>query len=181
MPIPKALPIGLLPPFLKTPTRRDGVSPFRATPAELVDRYASSPQRIRILEGLLDYRSELRRVGLSGGFQWIDGSFVEPLNPAPNDVDVVTVSSLPASCRPEDEYLFNAAEAKRRFLCDAYFVDLASDEATWAVSESVYWYGLFSHQRGTLRWKGIVQLDLASPDDDRAARDKVDALKRGAP
>ncbi len=180
MPIPKALPIGILPPFLKTPTRRDGVSPYHATPAELVERYATSPRRIRILEGLLAYRGELRRVGLSIGFQWIDGSFVEPLNPAPNDVDVVTVSPLPISCNPEDEHLFNAAEAKKRFLCDAYFVDLANGEATWAVNESVYWYGLFSHQRGTGRWKGIVQIDLASSDDDLAARDRLEALKRGA-
>jgi hypothetical protein len=181
MPIPKALPIGILPPFLKTPTGRDDVSPYRATSAELVHRYATSTQRIRILEGLLAYRGELRRVGLSAGFQWIDGSFVEPLNPAPNDVDVVTVSSLPVSCRPEDEHLFNAAEAKKRFLCDAYFVDLANGEATWAVRESVYWYGLFSHQRRTCRWKGIIQMDLASPGDDRAARDQIEALKRGAP
>jgi hypothetical protein len=181
MPIPKALPIGILPPFLKTPSRRDSVSPYPATPAELVDRYASSPRRIRILEGLLAYRGELRRVGLSVGFQWIDGSLVETLNPAPNDVDVVTVSSLPVSCRPEDEHLFSAVEAKRRFLCDAYFVDLANREATWAVTESVYWYGLLSHQRRTQRWKGMVQLDLASPDDDRAARDRIEALKRGAP
>ncbi|MGK3984474.1 hypothetical protein WME99_15620 [Sorangium sp. So ce136] len=181
MPIPKPLPVGILPPFLKTPTRRDGVSPYLATPAELVDRYATSPQRIRILQGLLAYRGELRRVGLLGGFQWIDGSFVETLSSTPNDVDVVTVSSLPLSCSPEDEHLFDAAEAKKRFLCDAYFVDLANGEATWAVSESVYWYGLFSHQRRTCRWKGIVQMDLASPDDDRAARERIAALQRGAP
>lgn len=181
MPIPKADSFGILPPFLKTPTRRDGVSPYRATPAELVNRYATSPQRIRILEGLLAYRGELRRVGLSAGFQWIDGSFLEPLHLMPNDVDVVTVSSLPVSCAPEDEHLFDAAEAKKRFLCDAYFVDLASGEVSWAVSESVYWYGLFSHQRRTYRWKGIVQMDLASPDDDRAARDQLETLKRGTP
>jgi hypothetical protein len=181
MPIPKALPIGILPPFLKSPIRRDGISPYLATPAELVERYATSPRRIRILEGLLAYRSELRRVGLSVGFQWIDGSFVETLNREPEDVDVVTVSSLPVSCSPDDEHLFKAAEAKRRFLCDAYFVDLANGEATWAVNESVYWYGLFSHQRQTHRWKGIVQMDLASSDDDRAARDRLDALKQGAP
>jgi hypothetical protein len=181
MPIPKALPIGILPPFLKSAIRRDGVSPYAATPAELVERYATSRARIRILEGLLAYRGELRRVGLSGGFQWIDGSFVETLNREPSDVDVVTVSSLPVSCSPDDEHLFKAPETKKRFLCDAYFVDLANGQATWAISESVYWYGLFSHQRQTQRWKGIVQMDLASPDDDRSARERLAARKAGMP
>jgi len=181
MPIPKALPIGILPPFLKAPTRRDDVSPYHATPAELVERFASSAQRIRLLEGLLAYRAELRRIGLSAGLQWIDGSFVEPLNPAPNDVDVVTIAPLPTSCNPADEHLFDPVEARRRFLCDAYFVDLAGAEATWIVSESTYWFSLFSHQRRTLRWKGIVQLDLASPDGDRAARERIEALRRATP
>jgi len=181
MPIPKALPTGILPPFLRSPTRRDGVSPYPATTVELVERYATSPRRIRILEGLLTYRRELRRVGLSAGFQWIDGSFLEPLNREPNDVDVVTVSSLPLSCSPDDEHLFNTVEAKRRFLCDAYFVDLANGETIWPIAESVYWYGLLSHQRRTQRWKGLVQIDLVPPDDDTAAREHLEALKKGAP
>jgi hypothetical protein len=181
MPIPKAVPPGILPPFLKSPTRRDGLSPYLATLVELVERYAISPQRIRILEGLLAYRAELRRVGLSAGFQWIDGSFVETLNREPNDVDVVTVSPLPTSCSPDDEHLFETKEAKKRFLCGAYFVDLANGDATWSITESVYWYGLFSHQRQTQRWKGLVQIDLNPPDGDSAARARLAALKRGAP
>jgi len=181
MPIPKALPIGILPPFLKAPTRRDDVSPYRATAVELVERFATSARRIRILEGLLAYRAELRRVGLSTGLQWIDGSFVEPLNPAPNDVDVVTLAPLPTSCSPVDGHLFDPAEARRRFLCDAYFVDLAGAEATWIVRESIYWFALFSHQRRTLSWKGIVELDLTAPDDDGAARERLESLKRAAP
>ncbi len=180
MPIPKADLSGLLPPFLKSPLRRDGVSPYLATSTELVARYATSPHRIRILEGLLAYRSELRRIGVSGGFQWIDGSFVETRSNEPNDVDIVTVSSLPTSYSPSDEHLFDAEEAKKRYLCDAYFVDLASGDATGAVTESVYWYSLFSHQRRTGRWKGLVQIDLAPPDDDAGARTLLESMK-GAP
>lgn len=181
MPIPKALPTGILPPFLKSPVRREDVSPYLTTPSELVERYATSPGRIRILEGLLAYRAELRRVGLSGGFQWIDGSFVETLQRDPNDVDVVTISALPHSWKPEDEHLFKTAEARKRFLCDAYFVDLAGADASWAVLESVYWYGLFSHQRQTQRWKGLVQIELVTPDHDAAARERLESLKKGTP
>lgn len=185
MPIPKVLPIGILPPFLKSPigtspaAERTGVSPYLATALELVERYATSVHRVRVLEGLLAYRAELRRIGLSGGFQWIDGSFVETLNREPNDVDVVTVASLPASCDPADEKLFDAREARKRFLCDAYFVDLAGAPLR-TVAESVYWYGLFSHQRQTLRWKGIVQIDLAPHDGDEPARTRLEGLKSGA-
>lgn len=178
MPIPKARPGGLLPPFLKSPTRRDDVSPYRVTGLELVERYAISSHRIRILEGLLAYRAELRRVGLVTGFQWIDGSFVEVLDREPNDVDVVTVSPMPQSCDPADDHLFRIAEVRKRFLCDGYFVNLDNDDPVWAINESVYWYGLFSHQRRSERWKGILQLELAPRDNDEAAAARLETLKR---
>lgn len=181
MPIPKTDASGILPPFLKSPVRRESVSPYLATMTELVARYATSAHRVRILEGLLAYRSELRRVGLSGGFQWIDGSFVEAHTHEPNDVDVVTVCSLPAVCSPSDDHLFDAEQAKQRYLCDSYFVDLASGDAARTVTESVYWHSLFSHQRVSRRWKGLVQIDLAPPDSDSAARALLDTLKEGAP
>ena len=181
MPIPKAELSGLLPPFLKSPLRRDGVSPYLATSTELVARYATSPHRIRILEGLLAYRSELRRVGVSGGFQWLDGSFVETRSDEPNDVDVVTVASLPTSYSPSDDHLFDAMEAKKRYLCDAYFVDLASGDATGTVTESVYWHSLFSHQRLSQRWKGLVQIEMAPTDGDTGARTLLERMKKGAP
>jgi hypothetical protein len=181
MPIPKAELSGLLPPFLKSPIRRDGVSPYLATSTELVARYATSPRRIRILEGLLTYRSELRRVGVSGGFQWIDGSFVETRSDEPSDVDVVTVSSLPTSYSRTDEHLFDAEEAKKRYLCDPYFVDLAGGDPTVAVTEAAYWYGLFSHERRSQRWKGLVQIEMVPPDADTGARALLESMKKGAP
>jgi hypothetical protein len=180
MPIPKAEASGILPPFLKSPVRREGVSPYVATATELVARYATSPHRIRILQGLLAYRSELRRIGVSGGFQWLDGSFVETHREEPSDVDVVTVSSLPTTFSPSDDHLFHAAETKRRYLCDAYFVNLAGGDATATVTDSVYWFNLFSHQRLSRRWKGLVQIELAPPDGDAAASARLDGLKRGA-
>ena len=147
---------------------------------ELVEKFAISPHRCRMLDGLLRYRAELRRVGLCDGFQWIDGSFVETLPRDPNDVDVVTLSSLPTASDPADDYLFDPREAKRHFSCDAYFIDLKTSPLQ-AINDAVYWYGLFSHQRGSERWKGLVQVDLAPADGDAAARERLrEILEEGA-
>ncbi len=178
MPIPKALPDGRLPPFLKDdPTQRNRVSPYRATPAELIKRYATSPHRIRILQGLLDYRAELRRVGLSDGYQWIDGSFVEERpSREPDDLDLVTVASLPPSVAQQDERLFDARETRKQFLCDSYFVDLRASSRTDAIADAIYYFGLFSHRRRTQQWKGLVQIDLITPDADASAREHIRTL-----
>jgi hypothetical protein len=178
VPIPKALPVGILPPFLKSPVRRDSISPYQATPVELIERYATSAPRIRILEGLFAYRAELRRAGLSSGFQWIDGSFVEALSREPNDVDVITFAPEPGSLSLGDADLFDAEKAKARFLCDAWFVDLSSAASASLISDVTYWFGLFSHQKLSLRWKGMVQLDLITPDADASARERLATLKK---
>lgn len=60
--------------------------------------------------------------------------------------------------------LFDPDWCKANFSCDAYFLDL--DVGPGLVSEqSAYWFGLFSHQRDTFRWKGLVQVDLQCDDD----------------
>jgi hypothetical protein len=180
MPIPRPAPTGLLPPFLGTdPSRRDRTSPYRATTEELVERYATSAVRIRLLVGFLAFRAELRRAGFSDGFQWIDGSFVEVLPREPNDLDVVTFASQPPALAPSDEHLFKLTETRKRFHCDAYFVDLRGP-VPGVVSDAAYWHGLFSHQRLSTRWKGMVEVALISPDGDAAAMRRIDVLK-GAP
>ncbi|MGK4008569.1 hypothetical protein WMF31_38530 [Sorangium sp. So ce1036] len=182
MPIPKAVRVrsgrnAILPPFLKSPIRRDCVSPYLATPVELVERYATSKQRIRILEGLLAYRAELRRIGLRSGIQWIDGSFVEAMDREPNDVDVVTIAPLPSTWIPEDEELFDADKARARSLCDAWFVDLSTADLAGLISDVTYWFGLFSHQKQSQQWKGMVQLELVTTDSDAAASMRLATLK----
>jgi hypothetical protein len=67
--------------------------------AAVVQRFATSPERIRILHGLIEYRIALSNTIILGGFQWLDGSFMENKEliegKAPNDVDVVTFFELP--------------------------------------------------------------------------------------
>ena len=166
---------GVLPPFVgDSPTVQAAMSPYQTTMTALVKRFATSPQRIEILMGLLEYRAGLRNLGLLDGFQWIDGSFVEQVeltrNRAPADVDVVTFARRPliavedwVKLAQANSKLFDQPSVKAEFKCDAYFVDLGINPAL-IVSDTRYWFGLFSHQRDTALWKGMLAIPLDSDD-----------------
>jgi hypothetical protein len=57
---------------------------------------------------------------------------------------------------------------KETFKCDGFIVDLGKN-AQLIVEDTFYWYGLFSHQRGTYTWKGTLRVPLMA--DDAAARE----------
>nr|WP_144429682.1 hypothetical protein [Myxococcus hansupus] len=144
---------------------------------------------MQILLGLLDYRDALRGTGFLDGHQWLTGSFVEAIEREPNDVDVVNFLhvpfvSIPATAMP----LFRSQDTKATYHCDAYTIPLSYPSghsvtpeqlATSLVDQVSYWYGLFSHRRGTYAWKGFVQLPLGSGEDDVEARAKLLALLSG--
>lgn len=177
----------VLPPF----TNEDVVgqfrsprSPYNASFSDLVDRFATSPERAAILRGLKRYRDVLRGEGFQHGFQWIDGSFVENCEVVrrrpPGDVDLVSLLRRPPHVRTDAEWsvfldarwdeVFDSDYCKGMYHCDAYPIDLdASPEIV--CEQTVYWFGLFSHQRDTFRWKGLVQIDLQS--DDEAAMERL--------
>jgi len=153
-------------------------SPYPATMSELVRRFATSAERAQILRGFKAFRDAIRAIGIENGFQWVDGSFVEACERVkgrpPGDVDVVTVIRRPAALLDDAAWrilvaqhgatLFDAAYCKQTYSCDAYFIDLDIDPRN--VSEqTAYWFGLFSHQRDTFRWKGLVQVDIQSDDE----------------
>jgi hypothetical protein len=168
---------GVLPPYVgNSPTVEAAMSPYRTTMSALVRRFATSAERIEILLGLIEYRAALRALGFVDGFQWVDGSFVEQVetmrNRPPADVDVVTFARRPALA-DEDWHklvqanvsLFDLAQVKARYKCDAYFVDLGKSPVT-IVNDTRYWFGLFSHQRDTALWKGMLAVPLDSDDTD---------------
>ena len=162
---------GVLPPFVGEAHSTDGRSPYVTDLATIGRQFATSDERQKIFEGLLGYRSALRGAGLVEGFQWIDGSFVEAVELTrqgpPGDVDVVTFGWRPkgmdidawAALVEERADLFDPEESKRIYKCDAYFVDLGM-APDWLVKQTAYWSGLFSHQRETFLWKGLLQIDL---------------------
>jgi len=160
-------------------------SPYPVTATELVQRFAISIPRRAILDGLLRYRAELRALGFVRGLQWLDGSFVENVEERerrpPQDIDVVTFAHPPAgmgsaeirkamAARPD---LFVQERCKEEFLCDTNIVNLET-APEWLVTQTRYWYGLYSHRRGDSLWKGLLELPLAS--DDAAAHGLLDSL-----
>jgi len=185
VPIPAYDAGGVLPPFLGAlPGHSATQTPYRASIEELVHRFGVSDVRNRYLRGLLELRAELRALGVTSGFQWIDGSFVEDKEArglVPGDIDIVTVFDRPvgvgdnaawlAHARPR-AVLFDPAYCKATFNCEAFYIDLGNNAQAIA-QQSAFWFGLFSHQRSTFRWKGIVEVNLGPDPIDQAASDEL--------
>lgn len=174
----------VLPPFVGTDVtggQRLPRSPYPASPEDLVQSFCTSPERATILRGLFGFRAALRAEGFTEGFQWIDGSFVENCEAyrgrPPVDVDLVSLLRRPEAMQDDADWqgfvgdragtIFNSRWTKATFHCDSYFVDLDIDPISVA-EQSAYWIGLFSHQRDTFRWKGMLRMEFGLDNDDRA-------------
>jgi hypothetical protein len=190
--IPAWDPRGVLPAYIGTPTVSDGRSPFKATLPDLVMRFGTTPERLRILDGFLKYRAAIHAAGVGEGFQWINGSFSEDVERiekrAPNDIDVVTFFVEPsgivqAKLVTDHPLAFGVDPLVRRSRKDTHFVDAIgislSSPPLSLVERSCYWYGLWSHRRNDL-WKGYVEVDLA-PGQDALARQIMDKLIASKP
>ena len=167
----------VLPPYTGAdPTQSATMSPYKVEFLEFAQQFATSQHRADLLNGLIAYREALRNIGLTQGFQWIDGSFVEDVEQSrgrpPADIDVVTFAYGPQFADPpayrawvlQNQALFSPIETKRLHNCDAFFVDMMQLRPDLLVDRTRYWFGLFSHQRATALWKGMVQVPLVSDD-----------------
>ena len=172
---------GVLPPIRpgESGTSRDR-SPYPVDLVELVDRFAISPERMAILDGLLRFRNELHQAGIVSGFQWLDGSYLEDVKTQedrePCDVDVVTFFDLPTGLNQQSLIqqhgnLFDNIQIKTTYVVDAYFVDLSLPADPFLVQNVAYWYSIWSHRRDGL-WKDFVQVDL-NPAQDAVARERL--------
>jgi hypothetical protein len=167
---------GVIPPISSaSPTSADR-SPYTVSLSEFVLRFASSPKRRQILDGFLRYRGRLHTAGLTTGFQWLDGSFLENVETtesrSPNDLDVVTFFALPVGVNQQQILaaapdILDQPRIKTTYFVDAYFVSLGS-RATTLVERSAYWYSMWSHRRDST-WKGFLQVDLDPVEDALAA------------
>jgi len=178
--IPPLTSSGILPPFLPEigPTNSVGMSPYDASLAEIAENFAFTPKRVAILKGLLEYRSCLRSLGIVDGFQWIDGSYVEDCEGnrqrPPGDIDIVTFAERPGHCKSQDlwakffdenKHAFaDRSHVKERYCCDAFYVDLGLPGRSIA-TQTHFWFGLFSHQRISYAWKGMLRIPLQADDD----------------
>lgn len=89
---------GVIPPFGTNPIDSGG-SPYVTDLCSVIAKLGTSPPRRKLIKGLLDYRAALRAVGITSGFQILDGSFTEDCEllrgRAPGDIDLVTYAVLP--------------------------------------------------------------------------------------
>jgi hypothetical protein len=177
MPVPTFDHNLVLPPHLGDPTNSSELSPYPCTTLELCLQLGTSPERRTILRQFLDFRERLTNEGLTIGFQWLDGSFLEDIEARegrpPRDLDVVTiywgydipfqlqlVAKLPEFADPR--------LAKANFSLDHYPFD-ASFSPENTVEWTRYWISLFSHNRLAV-WKGMLRVELGTAADDSAAR-----------
>lgn len=178
---------GVLPPFLPEeggPQNPSGMSPYKFSIVDLVENFSHSDRRKEILKGLLKYRASLKKAGIKKGFQWVAGSFVEDCktlrNRPPNDVDIVTFADRPEGYKRREDWaefvkthtnIFDRKHVKAFTNCDSFYVDLVLPSQI-IVNRTRYYFGLFTHQRDTFIWKGIIEVPLL--DDDHIATELLD-------
>jgi hypothetical protein len=169
---------GVLPPFLgPSPSVISVMSPYVTSMGEIAQRFCKSSERVNLFRGLVAYRKALLAIGISQGVQWIDGSFCEDvesiLGRPPGDIDLVSLFIRPPHATVQADWqaffvthinLFSNVHTKPSFGCDAFTVDVGLP-AYQVFPQITYWFGLFTHQRATLLWKGLLQVPLVSDDD----------------
>ena len=164
-------------------------SPYSVSLTNCILRFGTTQARRAILGGFMEFRSALHSVNLTKGFQWIDGSFLENVEEIekrdPHDIDLVTFYCLPDGITEADlvakaPHLFDPERTKEDFHVDAYFVRLNTEDPELLVDQVAYWYSIWSHRRGGL-WKGFLQIDLSSNDDQVATTNLREMIHEGGP
>lgn len=169
---------GVLPPYLGSePNAENLMAPYKVTLLEVAQKFSSSKDRCEIIKGLIAYRTELIKEGIISGFQWLDGSFVENIEKnagrPPSDIDIITFAKRPIAYLDRQNWvnfinrrkdLFDPPESKKHYKCDAYYVDM-NLQPEILISRTRYWFGLFSHQRDTFLWKGMLEVSLCDDQD----------------
>lgn len=173
----------VLPPHAGDPRVSGDLSPYPCTTLDVAQRFSFSPERVKILRGFLAFRKKLGEHGLVRGYQWLDGSFLEDIETSasrpPNDLDILTIywgyddlfqmkllSNFPEFA---DRNL-----SKQSFQLDHFPVD-AGYRPDVTVDQTRYWIQLFTHNRNGV-WKGMLKVDLNTPDIDAEAVSHLDSL-----
>jgi hypothetical protein len=152
------------------------MSPYRSSVLDVLQVFSFTEARKSILRGWLLHRKALRAIGFGGGFQWIDGSFVEK-DKEPKDIDTMTFLRRPQHARTLPELgrfwqanllVLGRAQVKAAFHVDFLPLDLDGDDEI-LVDLTRYYLSLFSHRREDLVWKGMIQVPLDSVGEDDQA------------
>ena len=174
MMIPQSTIDGILPPFQGSEPGDIPalMSPYEVGPLDVVQRFGTTDQRKAILKNWLDHREILRSLGIVRGFQWLDGSFVEEKDP--HDLDLVIFTHRPAAATDgviwkalltTNQNVFSRPLVKQTYNLDTFFLDMNGSPET-LVSMARYLLQLFSHQRVSFLWKGMLQVRLEDTGED---------------
>jgi hypothetical protein len=165
---------GTLPPYDGDPRSRQDRSPYDVTMGFLISRFGQTRHRLRLINGLIEYRKILHDGGFRVGYQWVDGSFVEDAETVrgrnPGDIDIVTLfhrplryQTSPTLWQAESTTIFatffSSSICKANYFCDTFPIDLDKNPLL-IVDDVNYWFGLFSHQKVTNVWKGMLRIPL---------------------
>ena len=167
--------LGLLPPMDPAIPAGSERSPYRVTLTDVVTRFATSPERRLILQGWLNFRSALHNMGLTEGFQWLNGSFMEHVevleHRPPRDMDVVTFLKAPTTFlpTPKQAEALDHDHVKRIYLIDSYLIEIDQMDRRNLIRKAAYWYSIWSHRRNQA-WKGYLEVDL-NPAFDQQVRE----------
>jgi hypothetical protein len=170
----------VLPPHLGDPVNRGQLSPYPCTTLDLCRRFGRTTERRAILGKFLDFRERLRGEGLTNGFQWLDGSFLEDVETResrpPRDLDVVTVywgydGAFQTNLAGRFREFASPKLSKAAYSLDHYPFDAGFDP-TLTLEYTRYWILLFSHNRQGV-WKGMLKIELNTPAEDAVAREEL--------
>lgn len=159
------------------------MSPYPCTTLDLCQRFGTTAERREILGKFLDFRKRLAKEGITKGYQWLDGSFLEDVEArdgrAPRDLDVVTVFwgydlNFQIDLRNRFPEFARPSLCKATFRLDHYPLDAGYDPRL-TLEHTRYWILLFSHNRQAV-WKGMLKIDLNTPVEDEAARREIERL-----
>ena len=186
MPLPSFDMRGLLPPFLGADATTRDRSPYFVTVGELAAALGTSPERRNLIRNLIAYRKLLADEGYESGIQFVDGSFVENVETRakrpPGDIDLFSLLRTPKKylgSPPPSQWatlgktfwmteVADREKNKQRFALDTYALLFEELQPMVLIRGTIYWYGLFSHQRETLDWKGFAMLELDPAGDEIA-------------
>lgn len=177
--------VGLIPPIRPgEPGHSPDRAPYEVDLMDVIERFATTEERCNILRGFLNFRNALHGIGLTEGFQWLNGSFVVDIEKRegrpPGDIDVVTFCVIPhtetqKTLLDNNHDLFNPESTKDLYSVDAYFMQLEVQFLNWHVEKISYWYSMWAHTKDDNMWKGFLAINL-SPEDDQRALELLEEL-----
>jgi len=176
---------GVLPPYDGDTACMDNSSPYLATTLELCQKFGTTADRRKILRGFLKFRGLLNSLQIREGFQWVDGRFMEKdpdRGSGPDCIQVVTFcKDSPLMDDSKFDELSEPLRADNTEIRKLYRVDPLLVSLDWPLEEIIantrFYSSLMSHQQETGIWKGMLEIKLATSNEDARSMEHLESFK----